>query len=418
MLTNKDLIYNLIKALLFLLSFVTMMIGGVSNKLLAEYHFYILLLLALVEFLQTKKLTLFVVWIAGFIYIMLSEMIVNNYGPKYNYVTRFLLLANDLVLIGYSLADEMKFRKTTTNTYNGKNELFAIVIIVLYIYYFYTALPKAAVNYVQGRQLVSTLGSGSLMGYFNRSLSMCLPSIIAFYMVTLKKKSKWNALLLSLPIFVFIYMGGTRFKLLFAAAPFFLVSGFFNFNKLNFKNLLYLFVLALGFVIVTNNLKYNRNDSLADLEIFSVANETNREINQRHRSFAEKVSNRCSPEGTVEMSRLFEMYFEFHPHTYGRSIGFISYFWIPRRIWHNKPTQIDHWLPRYYNPKMSDKSSTSSGFMGALRADFGIYSLFFIFLFGCILKKLNSLLVYYDFGRSPRYGSLYVVMFIPMTFFV
>ena len=129
------------------------------------------------------------------------------------------------------------------------------------------------------------------------------------------------------------------------------------------------------------------------------------------------MADHCSPEGCVEISRLFEIYFEYHPHTYGKSIGFVTYFWIPRRIWPGKPTQVEHWLPRYYNPHLSDKASNASGFMGALSADFGIYSLFVIFLFGCLLKKMNSLLVYYDFGRSHRYESLYVVLFIPVTFF-
>ena len=275
--SNKySITLNLIKALLFLLSFVTMVIGGVSNRLLAEYHFYFLILLALVEFLQTKKLTLYIVWIAGFIYIILSEMIVNNYGPKYYSVTRFLLLSNNLVLIGYSLASDLNFRRKSTNTYNGKNHLFALIIIALYIYYIYTAIPKAAVNYVAGRQLVSTLGSGTMSGFFNRSLSLCLPSIVAYYWVTLKHKSKWLALLFVFPVFVFLFMGGTRFKLLFAAAPFFLISGFFNFNKMNLKDLCFLFVLAMVFVVTTNNLRLNRNESLEDLELFSVANETNR----------------------------------------------------------------------------------------------------------------------------------------------
>lgn len=417
MVYNRDIIYNLIKTLIFLLSFATMMLGGVSNKLLAEYHFYFLLILALVEFLQTKKLTLYIIWIVGFIYIMLSEMIVNNYGPRFNTTTRFLLLANNLLLIGYSIANEITYKQEDRNYYNGKNKLFAFVIFLLYIYYIYTAIPKAEVNYLAGRQLVSTLGSGSLSGLFNRTLSLCLPSIIAFYVVGLKKKSKWLAFLIVVPILIFIYMGGTRFKLLFSAAPFFLISGFFDFNKMNFKNLVILLLLGIVFVSLTNTLKFNRNESLADLELFSVANESNRVINEKKRSFADWVANHCSPEGTVEMSRLGEMYFEYHPHTYGKSIGFITYFWVPRRLWPNKPTQIDHWLPRYYNPKMSDKASTSSGFMGELRADFGIYSLFFIFLFGCVLKKLNSLLNCYDFGRKPRYESLFVVMFIPMTFF-
>lgn len=417
MLYNKDIVYNLFKVLIFLISFSTMAMEGVSNKILAEYHFYFLIGLAIIEFLQTRKITLYIIWIAGFIYIVLSEMIVNNYGPKYDSTTRFLLASNNLVLIGYSIANNLSFKYETKATYNGKNELFAFIIFILYIYYIYTAIPSAAINYAEGRQLVSTMGSGTLSGFFNSSLSLSLPSIIAFYLVTLKKKSKWLALLFSIPIFFFLYLGGTRFKLLFSVAPFFLISGFFNFSRLNIKNVVILSILTIGLITFTGVLKQSRNESFRDVELFSVVNETNREIDEKQKSLVGKVVEYCSPEGTVEMSRQGEMYFELHPHTYGKSIGFITYFWIPRKIWPSKPTQIDHWLPRYYNPKLSEKFSSASGFMGELRADFGAFSLLFIFLFGCLLKKMNSLLIHFDFGRKPCYDSLYVVPFVPITFF-
>lgn len=74
---------------------------------------------------------------------------------------------------------------------------------------------------------------------------------------------------------------------------------------------------------------------------------------------------------------------------------FITYFWVPRAVWKNKPTMIDYWLIRKYTNEYDDAGhSTASGFIGELFMDFGKYLAVLIFFFiGMILSKINKLLL-------------------------
>lgn len=404
--------YNLIKISLFLLSFISIFLPGITNRDLAEFHFGILLFLAIIEIAQVKAISLFLVWIAGFVYIILSEMIVSDYGAEYGNTIRFLLIANNLLLIGYSVANNNNYNFLSRKAHNKISGWFVLVLLFLFITYLYLQYPSVERTLLQGRQLRNTLGTTTVSSMFINTLSICLPSLIAYYIVKIKGMSKWFALLLALPIFVFLFILATRYRFFFSIVPFLLIANFFHFEKIKLKYLIALLLLAVCIVSVTNYSKIHRN------ERFSITYQTDKPIRviDNNTDYIYMFAKQCSPEGTVEMMRLGERYFEDHPYTYGKSIGFIFYFWVPRAFWSEKPTQVDYWLPRYYFD-MADTASTSSGFMGELRADFGYFSLLLIFLFGILLKKANSLLITYDFGRKPCYESMYVSLLIPTTFF-
>ena len=400
-----------IKYFLFFLSFTLIIIPGLSNKELAEMHLYLLSLLLLLEIVHVKAISLYSVWIAGFIYIILSEMILTTHGNQYSISIRYLLSANNVVLLSYSLAKHKKMFKYRKTNFSIKSIFFPFLLLCLTVFYLYNTFPKVAMSYAYGRQLVSTMGSGTLLGTLTSALSLMLPSLIAYYVVHMKKKSKWLALLCATPIFLFLIVLSTRFKVLFSVIPFFLISGFLNINKVNIKSSIFLFLVIIALSVFSDFTKVNRNDSFTD-RWSGLADSKQFEGN-----FAEFVADHCSPEGCVEMTYLAERYFNDHEHTYGKSIGFIAYFWIPRTMWPDKPTQVDHWLPRYFNPNMADTASTASGFTGELRADFGYFSFIFLFLLGILLKRCNYYLVYYNYGRSPCFESIYASLLIPTTFF-
>lgn len=404
--------YNLIKISLFLLSFISIFLPGITNRDLAEFHFGILLFLAIIEIAQVKAISLFLVWIAGFVYIILSEMIVSDYGAEYGNTIRFLLIANNLLLIGYSVTNNCSFKVLSIKTHDKNSRWFVLVLLLLFITYLYMQYPSVERSFLHGRQLRNTLGTTTVSAILIDTIAICLPSLIAYYIVMIKRKSKWFALLLALPIFFFLYILATRYKFFFSIVPFFLVAGFLHFEKIKIRYLITLFLLVFCIGFITNYSKKHRTEG------FSVRYKADKQIQviDNDIDYIYMFAKQCSPEGTVEMMRLGERYFEDHPYTYGKSIGFIFYFWVPRAFWPEKPTQIDYWLPRYYY-EMADTASTSSGFMGELRADFGYFSLLLIFLFGILLKKANSLLVIYDFGRKPCYESLYASLLIPTTFF-
>lgn len=402
--------FNVTKYFLFFLSFVLMVLPGISNKELAEYHLYLLGVLALIEIGQVKAISLYSVWIAGFIYIILSEMILSPGGNIYDWTVRYLLSANNVVLLGYSIAANKQLYNYKKTNFSTNSKFFPLLLIILMVFYMYNMLPKVSMSYLYGRQLVSTMGSGSLLGLINGALGLVLPTLIAYYVVHIKKGNKWLALLLVLPIFLFLIILSTRFKLLFSVIPFFLVSGFLNFEKVNFKSSILLFVAAIILSMFSQLTKVNRNESY-------INRWDNLELEASGQNLAEIIAHQCSPEGCVGMTQLAERYFENHEHTYGKSIGFITYFWVPRAVWPNKPTQVDYWLPRYFNPKMADTASTASGFTGELRADFGYFSFIFLFFLGILLKRCNNFLKYYNYGRMPCYESIYASLLIPTTFF-
>ncbi|MBR1784607.1 MAG: hypothetical protein IJ760_04110 [Bacteroidales bacterium] len=402
---------NIIKYSVFFLSFVLMILPGITNKELADFHMYLLGILFLTEIRQVKAISLYSVWIAGFIYIILSEMILSPEGDDFNWTVRYLLSANNVVLIGYSIAANKQLYKYKKTNFSTRSQFFPFLLALLTIFYLYNMFPKVSMSYFYGRQLVSTMGSGTLKGSLNSALGLILPALIAYYVVHIKKSSKWVALAFVLPIFLFLIILSTRFKLLFSVIPFFLVSGFLNFDKVNLKSMVLLLFAVVVLSLISQLTKINRNESYQNRW------ENLSERKMVNGNLAEIIANQCSPEGCVAMTRLAERYFEDHEHTYGKSIGFITYFWVPRAIWPDKPTQVDHWLPRYFNPNMADTASTASGFTGELRADFGYLSYFFLFLLGVLLKRCNYYLMFYNYGRSPCYESIYASLLIPTTFF-
>ena len=117
------------------------------------------------------------------------------------------------------------------------------------------------------------------------------------------------------------------------------------------------------------------------------------------------------------MTELANDYFSTHSLRYGRETSIILYFWVPRAIWPDKPTQLDHWLIREYNKRVPDGHSTASGFTGELRADFGMFSLFFVFVGGMLLRRGDAY-VEQVFLSSDNINKILAACFFPYVFFV
>jgi hypothetical protein len=123
-----------------------------------------------------------------------------------------------------------------------------------------------------------------------------------------------------------------------------------------------------------------------------------------------------SPEGVVDMTALSMTYFESNPHTYGKSIAFLTYFWVPRTIWPDKPTMIGHWLIRKYRSGFSEGHSASFGFTGELYADFGYFSLIFVLVIGLALKWADYFRAYH-LSKQQSYDKILVGMLFSYVFF-
>lgn len=411
------LVYKYVNTLIFVVSFVFIMFDDTSVLSLANIHFYLLSLLLLCDFFKKRSLTLYQVWIVAFIYIILSEMLLydaNIRASEDMRAVRFLLIANDLVLIGY-LISPMRYRMRKMHTYvqiRRKQSIFLFFLMVCYVYYLYKELPLAFINYFLGRQFVDALGSSQLDFAIAEAIGMILPSIIAFYIVQIRKSKVIYSIVYSFPIFIVMLLLGTRFKFLFSILPFLLVANLLQVREVNFKKMVFLFGFALLFICFSSFLKTNRDHNYAGISFKNGSFDDERNVEL----FSAKLAREMSPEGIVGMTKLAEDYFSKNPHTYGVQSSFILYFWIPRSFWPNKPTLLDYWLIRKYE-KTSPAYTTSSGFVGELRADFGMFSLICVFFLGMILKYLES---YVDVVWNKRYGSfdlIFAAMLYPMTFF-
>ena len=159
-------------------------------------------------------------------------------------------------------------------------------------------------------------------------------------------------------------------------------------------------------------MKDNRYKSLGELG-------TNEYVADEYKNsrWSVKLAAELSPEGIIQVAKYADDYFKNHDLRYGLESTNIFYRWIPRKLWPNKPTTLDHWLIRYYED-VPDTHSTSSGFIGIFRADFGWFALIFAFFIGLIVAKINA---YMEGVCAINTQSIEIVMaaaMIPLTFFI
>ena len=103
----------------------------------------------------------------------------------------------------------------------------------------------------------------------------------------------------------------------------------------------------------------------------------------------ERIAANGSPEGLVRNMAMIDLWTETHSHTYGKSIGFLGIFWIPRVIWNDKPVQLDYCLIREYESGFGGGHSTASSFCGELFMDFGYFCILICFFLGGIMAKMD-----------------------------
>lgn len=395
---------------LFLLVFTLL-----SKNLLAiaEVNLVVLTGMILLDYFDKKSLSLFQVWLVGFIFIILSEAILIEPGINIIEAVKFLIVANCMILWGYMMPVKYKSRKNNYKLINQtkKSRLSPYILIVLVISYVLYSLPGAILTYRLGRNAAVGImweDRNIIISSFLSSLSFVLPSIIVYYYKEIRgKESILIPLLISMPIFAVLFVAGTRFPLLFSFGGFLIVA----FAKSTGRIALNPKLIGLLFLLVTSSFLMGqfRTGGLAGFESF--APETVKEPR-----LSKRIALEMSPEGVVDMTALSMTYFENNPHTYGKSISFLTYFWVPRAIWPDKPTMIGHWLIRKFRSGFASGHSASFGFTGELYADFGYFSLFFVFLLGMLLKWAD-LFRAYQLATPISYSKVLVGMMFSYVFF-
>lgn len=410
----KILIEISIIVLTFIVAFYFNSISEISNAI-----FYLYFILIAIDLKNTKSITFLQVWVFSFIFIINSEMLLldNDISTELDLATaRFLITANNTVIIGYLLnikkpSIQHNIKIANSNLIQIKNDRLYLVLIILFeIIYIIYFLPNALSSFYTGRNtnIISTSESSMAFSTILSSMGMILPAITAFY-IKIKNRKTIYAILLTSPIFLILFLNGTRFPLLFSTVGLLSVCGLIRFHNLKLK---YITILALSAIILIQ-----LTSIMKDFRVRGVRNKSEVELTvDKKKYFSSEVAKEMSPEGIFDMSRLMLKYFEFNPHTLGVSSGFILYFWIPRTIWPEKPTMIGYWLLRTDRSGFSIGNNSSFGFAGELYSDFGLFSLIFLLILGMVIKKIergwNTII------KGPlSYQIIIYSMLLPYLFF-
>lgn len=381
---------------------------------LSVFYFYTLSTVVLFDILVRKKITLLHIWNIAFVFIILSEVFTKGISSD-AYILKalkFLVLANNLIYVGYISKNDTNFHASLQQAINVKSNTFTKYFLILLVVIYTAFTIKGAINaFLFGRNVsVSTLDSDSyiFVALIINSLGLVLPAFIAYYYVNIRKRGLLMPLILSSPVFIILFFGGTRFYLLFS---------FLGFMITILSEYSYGISIKKAFMVgITIIILMSLSSLMKEFRV-SGSRGPNKHIEnpQAFNGFPEYLSQFMSPEGVVDMTSLMFRHFEKNDFLYGKSSSFILYFWIPRAIWPDKPTMLGHWLIRKYRSGFSIGQSTSFGFSGELYADFGLLSLFFVFLLGRLLKLADD---YKEWAfNTGGYQIIVGSMLFPYVFF-
>lgn len=405
------------------LIFVSMLIGVLMNvapsqvPLFIDMELVVYLLLIGVNYFRNKFFTLYQVWLVAFVFVVWSEMCIIANGmellrPYLLPFTRFIV-ANGCFMLGYHYQNKKKGFGRQQYYLEHSSRLFMFVVVACYVYFVIRSSQRVFQNATVGRQLSGASGSGSLKRTLINALGMMLPAIIAFYLKNVRGKGFFLSLIVCLPILIIEMFLATRYKFLFAVLPFLIVTGVFSISKRDKRRPVILIASVAAVLMISTFVKENRNTGLLNTEqdFFVEDNENTNSVR-----FSVKLAKEMSPEGVVRMARMADTYFKTHPLHLGKESSFILYFWFPRSLWPDKPIQLDYWLIREYYV-VSDTYSSASGFIGELRADFGWGCLFFVFLFGLLVRRLDAYVQYVNSQERIPFNIVLVSIFYPWIFF-
>lgn len=408
----NQLLETLIITILFSTSLLAFFSPIYISKSFVDWTFILYLILIGNNIYMCRRLTLFQMWNVAYVYVIVSEMILISHRSiitqEYQFAISFLLLANAIFVIGYEIARFHEAEWNIKHSYLLKHKKWFVVIILSFILFFiYYKFGRAITNFYSGRKVGNALGNGSVMRIVVNAIGMVTPTLIGYYFVY-HTKNKWISLLFVMPLLIIQFMISTRFRVLYMILPYLIIMNIVPYKFDKFRKLLLMFLLFIVFSVGSSYLKkYRYTTSLEDLD-FSV-------LYERSSNPFVSIANKMSPEGIVHMTVLANDYFKVHSLSHGREISYFAYFWVPRRLWEDKPTPIDYWLIREYET-IGESVTTASGFTGEIRADFGYYCLIIVFLWGIALKYLD-MFVLVKSRKDKSYDKVITALFFPWIFF-
>lgn len=403
---------SLVTIILLLTSLLSFFIPIYVSGTFIEWTLFLYLILIANNIYMHRRFTLFQTWNVAYVYVIVSEMILISHRSvitqDYQFAIAFLLLANAIFILGYKLAHFHETEWETKYSYVLKHKrMFVFIFVFFILFYIYYKYGRALTNFYNVRKVGNALGSGSVMRIVVNAIGMVTPALIGYYFVY-HTKNKWLSLFFVIPLMIIQFMISTRFRVLYMVLPYLIIMNIFPLQIDKKRKLLFVGLLLVVFSIGSTYLKKYRYTSIREDLDFS---ELYVQSSDPFVSFANKMS----PEGVVHMTMIANDYFKIHPLSHGREIAYVTYFWVPRAIWKDKPTPIDFWLIREYED-IGESVTTASGFTGEIRADFGYYCLIIVFLWGIALRYLDMFIVV-KHRKDKTYDKVITAMFFPWIFF-
>lgn len=386
-------------------------------KVIIDIQLFIYLAVLWLNYKRNKSFNLYQIWIVAYVFMIWSEMeiiAVNSFSSSYIIPFVRFSLSNFFFLFGYHLYKKDAFNISKIHYITDGNKSLVFLLFVLYIYFIAANFVYTRTVFNSGRSYGagSALGNGSLLGSLTSSLGLLLPALIGYYLSKIKKKSFLLCLIWALPIFFILLLTTSRYKFLFSALPFLIVTGILEIKATNLKKNVLLFVFMAAIILITGFIKNNRNIAVSEIE----ASELLVFQSNKGGDVFEKMAYQMSPEGVVYMASIADDYFSKHSLHYGKESGFLLIFWVPRGWWPNKPTMLDNWLIREYE-NVGEGFSSASGFIGELRADFGWFCLFFMLLFGMLIRRIDNYTKFVVEREKMPYNMVLISILYPWCFF-
>ena len=208
---------------------------------------------------KNRTISLIDIWNFAFIFIILSEVFSDKTSETTTHLgaLKYLIIANNLIFMGYitklklSSKDRVYAKEKVFNT----RKITHFTIISCVVFYFAFSIEKALYTFAVGRNITYNINADSnefnLFGPLLSAMSFVLPAIITYYFTILRKKSLFISILYSSPIFLILFLNGTRFVLLFSFSFGFCIILFSKgSNKLSIRKGL-IFISAITILLVS-----------------------------------------------------------------------------------------------------------------------------------------------------------------------
>ncbi|MDA0177915.1 MULTISPECIES: O-antigen polymerase [Mesoflavibacter] len=408
----------------------------ISNLIFGTFYHGIILISVLEIIDQIKKdhfISTYTFWNIGFIIIICldgiisKDVIIEDTGTyNYNKTALIFLISQFIIICTYRFFE----KKSSLNYVKEKviidikdylKPITLIIVIVLYLFFLYSEFPNTINSLLYSRfDLIKEKEFGGLEGA-NRSLinsfiyyisgfsGYILPSL--FFIAFNKKFSPFLsfifAIIPSSIIWIMYIIIGTRHHILFSFLG--LAGTYALINKTKFKFKIVYFILIISGYFISNKIVDIRRHGLLN---YITGNKIERYI---------RDTSQLSTDKTVKyMSYVVDYYDrEENSYRYGKSSLAVIFFWVPRKIWNDKPPQFSYWFIREYlggQKGFSDKFSAPGSYLAELYSDFGKIGVILISIFiGFLSNKID--LYFSKIKRIDSYKQIMILSFFLASFF-